>query len=80
MANLQEAMANPFSGEKAWISYQENMARAKSLRQEICQGQADGSLSEREMLFLAAEALGRLTDNTILARIVRGAVEARDRA
>lgn len=79
MANLEEAMANPFSREKAWLTYQENMTRAAALREEIRQGQADGSLSERELLFRAAEALGRLTDNTILARIVRGAVEARDK-
>ena len=32
----------------------------------------------RELLLKAAEALGRLTDNTILQRIVRKALEARD--
>ena len=38
----------------------------------------NGSVPERELVIRAAEALGMMTDNTILGRIVRQALEGRD--
>ena len=70
---------DPFSMERAWETFQENMREARRLREEIRQGQADGE-NERELLLKAAEALGRLTDNTILKRVVQKGLEARDQA
>ena len=70
---------DPFSMERAWETFQENMREARRLREEIRQGQADGG-NERELLLKAAEALGRLTDNTILKRVVQKGLEARDQA
>ena len=70
---------DPFSMERAWETFQENMREARRLREEIRQGQADGE-NERELLLKAAEALGWLTDNTILKRVVQKGLEARDQA
>ncbi len=70
---------DPFSMERAWETFQENMHEARRLREEIRQGQADGA-GERELLLKAAEALGRLTDNTVLKRVVQKGLEARDQA
>jgi len=73
---MAEQMENPFSKEKAWATYQENMREAGRIKAEL--ERPDCPWAEREKLFQAVEALGRLTDNTVLARIVRQAVEARD--
>ncbi len=67
----------PFSREKAWLTYRENMAEAARLKKKIAQEREEGTASEREMLEQAVEALGRLTDNTILAGVVKKALEAR---
>jgi len=80
MAEQNDFFQNPFSMEKAWLTYQKNMSEAARLREEIRQGSENGSASERELLLKAAEALGRLTDNTVLKPIVEKALEARDRA
>ena len=50
---------------------------ARPLRAEIRQGLAEGA-DERELLLKGAEALGRLTDNTILKRVVQKGLEERD--
>lgn len=68
---------DPFSMERAYAAFEENMRAARRLREEICQGQEKGA-PERELLLKGAEALGRLTDNTILRRIVQKGLEARD--
>ena len=80
MAESNGAFQNPFSREQAWMTFQKNMSEAARLQEEIRQGAEDGSASERELLLKASEALGRLTDNTILKRIVEKALEARDSA
>ena len=77
MAELQEALQNPFSREKAWVTFQDNMEAARRLQEEIRQGRETGTVSDRELVLKAAEALGRLTDNTILLPVVRKALEAR---
>lgn len=73
---MADQMENPFSKEKAWATYRENMRVAARIKAEL--ENPDCLWSEREKLFQAVEAVGRLTDNTVLARIVRQAVEARD--
>ena len=77
MAELQEALQNPFSREKAWVTFQDNMEAARRLQEEIRQDRETGTASDRELVLKAAEALGRLTDNTILLPVVRKALEAR---
>lgn len=69
---------NPFSPEKALRTWEENMERARALRDEIRRGQDEGA-PVRDQLLRAAEAVGRLTDNTVFPRVVRRALEARDR-
>ncbi len=73
----QQAEMNPFSPEKAWMTYQENMTEAERLRAEIREGLEQGA-PERELLLKAAEAIGRLTDNTILRSLIQKALEARE--
>ncbi|MBQ9251363.1 MAG: hypothetical protein IJ188_06110 [Clostridia bacterium] len=80
MADLEEALQNPFSKEKALHTFRENMSRATELRAEIDAALAAGTGEDRDLVLKAAEALGRLTDNTILERLVRQALEARDQA
>ena len=77
MAELQEALQNPFSREKAWVTFQDNMEAARRLQEEIRQDRETGTASDRELVLKAAEALGRLTDNTVLLPVVRKALEAR---
>lgn len=77
MAELQEALQNPFSREKAWVTFQDNMEAARRLQEEIRQSRETGTASDRELVLKAAEALGRLTDNTVLLPVVRKALEAR---
>ena len=77
MAELQEALQNPFSREKAWVTFQDNMEAARRLQEEIRQNRETGTASDRELVLKAAEALGRLTDNTVLLPVVRKALEAR---
>ena len=78
MADIQDALQNPFSQEKAWLTFQEHLKGAARLREEIRQGLEDGTASDRELTIKAADALGRLTDNTILERVIRQALEGRD--
>ena len=78
MPEQPDALQNPFSREKAWVTFRENMAEAARLRREIREAQASDSASDRELLLKAAEALGRLTDNTILLPLVEEALKARD--
>ena len=77
MDNKSSMEQNPFSREKAWQTYQENMRSARRLREEIRLGTESGE-NDRELLLRAVEALGFLTDNTILARIVRRSLEGRE--
>ena len=72
------AAQNPFSRERAWLTFQENMREAARLREEVRQGKETGQESDRELLLKATEALGRLTDNTILLKVVQRALEARE--
>ena len=74
----QEALQNPVRREKAWMTFQENMETAARLRNEVLQERAEGSVPERELLLKAVDALGRLTDNTILLRVVQKGLESRD--
>ena len=74
----QEAMQNPFSREKAYLTFLKNTKRAAFLKEEIRIAQEKGNRTDREMLLMAAEALGCLTDNTILERIVQKALESRN--
>ena len=78
MSERTEALQNPFSPEKAWVTFQENRERALMLKSKAEEARREGSAPEREMLLQAVEALGLLTDNTILLRVVRKALEARD--
>ena len=75
---LQEALANPFSKENAYLTWRKNMETAERLRREIREAAENGGAPERELVIRAAEALGMMTDNTILGRIVRQALEGRD--
>ena len=77
MEETREMDQDPFSMERAYATFEENMRTARRLREEIRQGRKKGA-PEREMLLKGAEALGRLTDNTILRRIVQKGLEARD--
>ena len=54
------------------------MRTAAALKEEIDREAGKGTDSDRELLMKAAEALGRLTDQTILAQIIRRELEARD--
>lgn len=69
---------NPFSPEKAYAVYLNNMEEAARLREEIRQDMASDGVSERELLLKTVSALGKLTDNTILEKIVRRSLEERD--
>ena len=76
MADIEQE--NPFSKEKAWLTWQENRETAARLREELRWGQENGA-STREQLLRSVEIIGRLTDNTILLPIVQRSLEARDR-
>ena len=77
MEETREMDQDPFSMERAYATFEENMRTARRLREEIRQGREKGE-PDRELLLKGAEALGRLTDNTILRRIVQKGLEARD--
>ena len=76
MANIEQE--NPFSKEKAWLTWQENREMAARLREELRRGLENGA-STREQLLRSVEIIGRLTDNTILLTIVQRSLESRDR-
>jgi len=78
MAENQEALQNPFSREKAYAVFRENLENAARLREEIRQDRETPGTDDRQILLRYAEMLGRLTDNTILADVIRRALEARD--
>lgn len=78
MTDIQEALADPFSRENAWLTFQRNMEEAARLREEIRQGQESGALTERELLIKAADALGRLTDNSVLRPAIEKSLAERD--
>lgn len=78
MAEAYDPAQNPFSAEKAWVTFQDHMEGARKLLEEIRKEQAEGTATDREMLLQAVDALGKLTDNTILYRVVRKGLEARD--
>ena len=78
MSEQANPLENPFSKENALLTFRKNMATASRLREEASRG--DSGESTRERLLKAVEALGRFTDNTILLKIVREALEARDSA
>jgi len=79
MTEQQEEPIGPFSMEKAYQTYPENISEARQLKRAIDEGRQDGTATERELLLMASEALGRLTDNTILKRIVEKGLEAREK-
>ena len=76
MADIEQE--NPFSKEKAWLTWQENRETAARLQEELRRGLENGA-STREQLLRSVEIIGRLTDNTILLPIVQRSLEARDR-
>ena len=78
MGEQEDLSLNPFSMEKAFLTFQENMRIAAELKEEIDREAGKGTVSDRELLMKATEALGRLTDQTILVQIIRRALEARD--
>ncbi len=78
MTDTLDPLQNPFSREKAWITFQENMRESARLRESIRKGMESGNVPERELVIQASDALGRLTDNTILKKVVQKALEARD--
>ena len=80
MANEADSGAfSPFSPEKAWQTWEDNRDTSLRLREEVrTAGDDAGTLRER--LLKTVEIVGRLTDNTILLRIIRQALEARDQA
>ena len=78
MGEQEDLSLNPFSMEKAFLTFQENMRTAAALKEEIDREAGKGTVSDRELLMKAAEALGRLTDQTILAQIIRRELEARE--
>ena len=80
MSEQNDALQNPFSPENAWLTYQNNMKEAKRLKEEVLREKEAGNASDRELVIMAADALGRLTDNTILKRVVQKALEAREGA
>ena len=80
MGYSEEALANPFSRENAWITFQKNMETAARMRDEVLREKEQGGAGDREMLMKATEALGCLTDNTILKKVVEKALEERDRS
>lgn len=79
MADNREALNNPFSREKAYAVFLENMRGAARLREEIRQKKEEPGTDDRELLLKYAEMLGRLTDNTILEGMIRKALESRER-
>ena len=79
MTEVEEALRNPFSRETTYFTFLENMENASRLRAEIQKARAEGTGTDRELVLKAAEALGMLTDNTILYRIVSQALAKRDR-
>ena len=77
MADIQEALADPFSRENAWLAFQKNREEALRLREMIRQEQETGTATERERLIQAADALGRLTDNSVLRPAVEKSLAER---
>jgi len=71
-----EAPVDPFSMAEAYKTYQRNMHRAEELIYELTKG-ARGDVSEHDLLLMAVEALGRMTDNTALLPVVEKALAAR---
>ena len=78
MTDFQDAMQNPFSREKAYCTFLENMREASRLWEEVQRERAEGTGTDRELLLKVTETLARLTDNTILVSLVRKGLEARD--
>ena len=76
----QDPLQNPFSPERAYLTFQTNMEEAARLRDEVLRERETGEASDREMLLKAVDALGKATDNTILEKVIRRALEARDSA
>ena len=79
MTEQQEEPFGPFSMETAYQTYQEIISEARKLKSAIEEGRRDGTATERDLLLMASEALGRLTDNTILKRIVEKSLDAREK-
>lgn len=79
MSEQQDALQNPFSKEKAYITFQENMQISSEMWGNFREKRKSGAASTRELLLEASEILGRLTDNTILAEMVRRGLEAREK-
>ena len=79
MSEQQDALQNPFSKEKAYITFQENMQVSSEMWGNYREKRKSGTASTRELLLEATEILGRLTDNTILAEMVRKGLEAREK-
>lgn len=78
MSELEEALRNPFSPEKAYMDYLKNMSEAERLRDEVDRAMEAGGADERELLLKATQALGYLTDNSVVYKVVRKALEGRD--
>lgn len=74
----QKENFGPFSMEKAYQTYRDNMSEAARLKDEIENEKREGTGTDRELLLKTVEALGRLTDNTILKRIVEKSLRERE--
>ena len=53
MTEQQEEPFGPFSMEKAYQTYQENISEARKLKSAIEEGRQDGTAKERELLLMA---------------------------
>lgn len=73
---MQNEAENPFSMEKAYKVYQENIRRSETLVSEITKGARDG-MSERELLDMAIEAIAVMTGDTIFRDVVTRSLDGR---
>ena len=67
---------NPFGIEKIYLTYQQNIHKSEELVYDITRG-AKGDVPEHDLLLMAVEAIGCLTDNTVFLPLVKQALEAR---
>ena len=71
-------LEDPFSREKAWVTYRTRMKDVQRLRNELRQELEGDTIPVRESLVKALDILGQVTDNSVVYRVIRQALEARD--
>ena len=71
-----EAFTDPFSMEQAYKTYQDNIRKAGQLVFDLTKGARSG-LPEHDLLLMAVEIIGRMTDNTALLPVISEALAAR---